>query len=159
MLSAVSATIAAVLVAVNLYLSGRREQSRWAREALVDVFVAFLNAGFVGAGAVTRLVGLPPTATDAEVRRYRDEIAEAHRSETEMLTRMRLLTTPVVVEAAVDLHMAVHTCTDLAETRRSDRLADANDRIWEARHRFLAAAKSEIGLDPAVSPVRHQSSR
>ena len=45
-LSATAASIAAVLTAINLYVTGRRERAKWAREALVDAFIAFLDESF-----------------------------------------------------------------------------------------------------------------
>jgi len=160
MLSAVSATVAAVLVAINLYVSGRREQSRWAREALIDIFITFLNAGFSGGAACNRLTAASAGSSEAEVLRYREEIQQAHQTETEMLTRMRLLTVPAVVEAAVGLHVAMHAYTDLVSDdlpvltgRERDVI---NDQIWQARRSFLAVAKAEIGLKPEVSFARHE---
>ena len=160
MLSAVSATVAAVLVAVNLYISGRREQSRWAREALVDIFIAFLDAGFSGSAAGNRLSVTASADSEVRILHYRQEIEQAHRTETEMLTKMRLLTTPAVVEAAMGLHVATHAFTDLVSEDLpglSGQERDLiNDRIWQARRSFLAAAKAEIGLRPEVSFVRHE---
>jgi hypothetical protein len=160
LLSAVSATIAAILVAVNLYVSGRRERNRWARDVLVDVFVIFLTAGFEGSGACNRLLESRRLNRESEILAYRESIKVAHRTETEMLTKMRLLTSPAVVEAAMRLHVATHANVDFAEGRlpgSSHEEQDAvNDRVWQARRSFLAAAKTEIGLKPMVSIITHQ---
>jgi cytochrome c556 len=159
LLSAVSATIAAILVAANLYLSGRREQNRWARDALVDVFVTFLDAGFSGHSACTRLTRSIRANAEQEISDYRERIARAHQTETEMLTKMRLLTGPAVVEAAMVLHVAIHAYVDSINAsvgslpqREQDA---AQDQVWRARRSFLAAAKTEIGLKPKVSSITH----
>jgi hypothetical protein len=112
LLSAISATIAAILVAANLYISGRREQNRWARDALVDVFVTFLDAGFSGHSACNRSTRSLRINAEQDISDYREKIARAHQTETEMLTKLRLLTGPAVVEAAMGLHVAIHAYVD-----------------------------------------------
>jgi hypothetical protein len=159
LLSAVSATIAAILVAANLYISGRREQNRWARDALVDVFVTFLDAGFGGHSACNRLTKALRVNAEADISDYREKIDRAHQTETEMLTKMRLLTSPAVVEAAMGLHLAIHAYLDFINANvRSlppGEQDEADDQVWRARRSFLAAAKTEIGLKPKVSSIRH----
>src|SRR5262249_3590095 len=49
-LSAIAATIAAVLAGFTLYLSGRREHRQWLRNSLVDSYVNYLAASFERAG-------------------------------------------------------------------------------------------------------------
>jgi hypothetical protein len=84
LLSAISATIAAILVAANLYISGRREQNRWARDALVDVFVTFLDAGFSGHSACNRSTRSLRINAEQDISDYREKIARAHQTETEI---------------------------------------------------------------------------
>jgi hypothetical protein len=159
LLSAGAATIAAILAALNLYISGRRERNRWARDALVDVFVIFLNAGFDGVSACNRLAELGELHVDEEAPDYRERIAGAHQTETEMLTKMRLLTSPAVIEAAMRLHVATHTYVDSIERNLpgvpQDERDAAQEQVWRARRSFLAAAKTEIGLNPRVSSITH----
>ena len=50
-LSAVAATIAAVCAGGTLYFSGRREQRKWLREALIEAYIDFLEASFAGSPA------------------------------------------------------------------------------------------------------------
>jgi hypothetical protein len=45
-LTAGAASVAALLSGVNLYVSGRREEQRWNREALIEAFVTFVGASF-----------------------------------------------------------------------------------------------------------------
>jgi len=48
-----AAGIAALLSGINLYVSGRREEHRWNREALIEAFVTFLGASFTLNAACT----------------------------------------------------------------------------------------------------------
>lgn len=57
-LSAVAARLAAVLAGVNLYVTGRRELTKWAREVLVDAFTALLTGSFQGVDACKRATRL-----------------------------------------------------------------------------------------------------
>ena len=158
-LSAIAATIAAVLAAINLHVTGRREQNRWAREVLVDVFVTFLNAGFESGGACNRLIESIGIEGEQDGSGHWKTIATAHRTETEMLTKMRLLAAPAVVNAAVNLHAATHAYVDIVQ-RNPTRVPEdegnaAKKNVWQMRYLFLAAAKSEIGLEPNISTARH----
>ena len=45
-ISAVAATVAAVLAGINIYLTRRGENVKWARETLVETFTEFLDASF-----------------------------------------------------------------------------------------------------------------
>jgi hypothetical protein len=63
-LTAGAASVAALLSGVNLYVSGRREEQRWNREALIEAFVTFVGASFatgtsIDPDAVARLLWLP----------------------------------------------------------------------------------------------------
>jgi hypothetical protein len=46
LISAIAAIAAAVFAGVNLWITGRREHSQWARQALVESLVEFMNASF-----------------------------------------------------------------------------------------------------------------
>jgi hypothetical protein len=71
-----------------------------------------------------------------------------------MLTKIRLLAQPPVVEAAMNLHMAIHALGAAAE-RGLQSLADAPDTVWRERNRFLTVARAEMGIRPEVSSVVH----
>ena len=121
--------------------------------------MTFLDAGFEGSAACNRLAGSPGDDEDQGGAVYLERIASAHHTETEMLTKMRLLTRPAVVEAAMALHLATHEHVDLVQTTLPEVPEEgrnaALEQVWQARRSFLAVAKSEIGLEPDVSPVTH----
>jgi hypothetical protein len=54
-LTAGAASVAALLSGVNLYVSGRREEQRWNREALIEAFVTFVGASFFPSTRLVRL--------------------------------------------------------------------------------------------------------
>ena len=47
LISAIAAIAAAVFAGVNLWISGRRVHSQWARQALVESLVEFMNASLM----------------------------------------------------------------------------------------------------------------
>ncbi len=59
LVSAVAATTGAVLAGVTVYISGRRDESKWRREVLLETCEAFLNASFETARAGGQLAGFP----------------------------------------------------------------------------------------------------
>jgi hypothetical protein len=163
-LSALAAISAAVLAGLNLYFSGRREHNKWTREVLVDVLVSFLNASFDSAKFCNRLADMrrsddgPYSLADIQ-----SGITAAHDEQTSMLTKMRLLATPRVVDAAMRLHLANHSYVDFVEAAGpapdQETQAAAGEVVWEARRAFLTVAKVEIGLRRDVSSVTHAMTR
>jgi hypothetical protein len=158
LVSAGAASLAALLAGVNLYLSGRRERHKWAREALVEVFFTFLSASFDIGSACRRLVrarldGAAPEELGDLVKR----IDELHQVQTAALTRIRLLASGGAVESAVGLHLADHAVVDLAR-RTEESLAEDEFRSCRelrayraARDDFVLAAKKAMGI-PALRP-------
>ncbi|GAA3912555.1 hypothetical protein Aau02nite_66660 [Amorphoplanes auranticolor] len=60
----------------------------------------------------------------------------AHDEQTETLTKMRLLTTPPVVEAAMGLHVAGHAYVDFVESApepEPEAQRVAGEEVWRAR--------------------------
>ena len=103
--SAVAAAVAAVLAGWNLYLSGRREHVRWARDALVDTFVDFLTASYDHKDVCRRLLRSAPGAGTAGASQVLlDRAQDAHDQMMRCITRLRMLTTEDAVEAALRLH-------------------------------------------------------
>ncbi|MCX4093612.1 hypothetical protein [Nocardia sp. alder85J] len=92
-LSAVAASMAAVLSSATLYLSGRRDHRRWLREALIEAYVDFLGASFATGGPKARSLSTDDTDPEA-LARTKNDSDEAHRLQTERLTRLRLIARP-----------------------------------------------------------------
>ena len=157
--TAAAAGLAAVLAAVNLYVSGRRELRKWTREALVEALVVFLDASFRQTGVCR---ALPPStpAPDAEQRRLQAAAVEAHDIETDTLTRLRLLAPSRVVKAAEALHQAEHEMVDafFAESpMRTEDIDDALAPARRAREQFLQSARSALQLgDTATIEHSHR---
>src|SRR2546430_1497120 len=144
--SAVAAALAALLAALNLYYSGRRERQRWVRETLVDLLIRYLDASFAASRAAQRSHGETGIELREEARRAIDD---AHDTQDAALTKLRLITGRAMVDAAFNLHGAVHAFVDVATAipqRTDDDLRRAREELWQARHRFVAAGKRAVGL-------------
>jgi hypothetical protein len=153
--TAAAAGLAAILSAANLWVAGRRELDRWAREALVEALVSFFDTSFKLRSSCRKLIFLTPEAESA-IQELRLEIVEAHDLETDTLTRLRLLAPSRVVIAAEDLHEADHNIIDtyFAESPQAEfRQALVSTRI--ARTQFLSAARSAFRLRDTAA-IRHR---
>ncbi|WP_405430385.1 hypothetical protein [Micromonospora sp. NBC_00617] len=98
--SAVAATIAAIFAGAGLVAAARRENTKWAREELVDSLSAFLDASFTCKGIVKDGIRMIDDLSRSEVD---DIYRRAHDVELrmrEVQTRLRLLATPEIVDAA-----------------------------------------------------------
>jgi hypothetical protein len=134
-----AAAVAATLAGTNLFLSERREQSKWVREALIEAYVAFLQASFE-LGKVTRqLRSARPADRIAEVRGLEKRAGRLHEQQTEVLTRLRLLALPMIIRAAEDLDENDHAVTDLALAAVP---ADETDWADARRRRQLARGRA-----------------
>nr|BFE63791.1 hypothetical protein GCM10020063_083170 [Dactylosporangium thailandense] len=153
-ISAVAASIAAVLTAVNLYITGRRDHTKWAREALVEVMVAFVDASFEGKDAVKHGIrdGKPdawPPAPDAQCRT--DALA-AKQQMGVMQSRLRLLATPEVVDAAQVLRAASAEYVKLLDADHAvavEQDAGQRSRLWTLRQDFMNESKRALTLPRA----------
>jgi len=149
-ISAVAATIAAILAAVNIYLTRRSEKVKWARETLVETFTQFLDASFESKNAI-KLAARTALADPGspEIERLRQEAARAEAEMRSLQTRLRLLTTPALVEAAQSLRFAVRDYIDSlgdlgAISPQSDKAL--RDELWRRREAFIAAVKEVLSL-------------
>lgn len=146
-ISAIAATIAAILAAVNVYLTRRNADIKWARETLVETFTQFLGASFDGKNAVkaaARTALDDPTSPEVESLRQ-----EARRIETDMRnlqTRMRLLTTPEVVEAAQALRYGVRDYLASLDSISPETDKVLRDELWRRREAFVVAVKNVLSL-------------
>jgi len=110
LLAAIAATAAAVFAGVNLWLLGRREHSQWARQALVESLVKFMNASFDVTRACARGDRLSEQgSTLQELQELKRETEDAlHEVQMPIITRLRLLCPPGVADTAVALHAQDH---------------------------------------------------
>jgi hypothetical protein len=155
LLTAGAASVAALLSGVNLYVSGRRAEHRWNRDALIEAFVTFVGASFSLNAACT--AGGRLGRNDQDSRKYALQAIDAHDTETHTLTRLRLLASSVLVAEAEALHGAEHR---LIEVSFSDDPAEQAERqarrttVRKARERLVKAARADLHLRDAA-PITH----
>jgi hypothetical protein len=103
LLSAIAASIAAILTLVNLWLTGRREGLAWKRAALETAFVDFLTAAYANRQAAKEIAALDENRWSF---RTRDEwVRQADASHETMLgcaTRLRILASDDMAETALE---------------------------------------------------------
>jgi hypothetical protein len=153
-ISAIAAALAALLAALNLYYSGRRERQRWVRETVVDLLVQYLEASFAASRGADRLRA---ETTDEARTTAQQAMDDAHDAQDAALTKLRLITNRAMVDAAFALHAADHRFVNVATTTppcTDEKLRRARDDLWRARHRFVAAGKRAVGLPRQQSRVR-----
>jgi hypothetical protein len=153
-ISAIAAALAAVLAALNLYYSGRRERQHWVRETVVDLLVQYLDASFAASRAADHFGAETSDETRATARQAMDD---AHDTQDAALTKLRLTTTRAMVDAAFALHAVDHRFVNVATTTppcTDEKLRGAREDLWHARHRFVAAGKRVVGLPRQQSRVR-----
>ncbi|MFF1443369.1 hypothetical protein [Streptomyces sp. NPDC058295] len=130
---AAAVTSAATLI-VTTVVGGRRDQRRWARDALTDAFVAFLEASWRHSDLFREQVEGGPSPIGA---------AEAYEEMRSQLTRLRLLASGHALGACEELLRCQKKIGRTTPgTARQGALADAS----QARRAVVAAAKSEMGL-------------
>lgn len=131
---AAAATSTATLIVTTL-VGGRREQHRWARDALTDAFVAFLEASWAHSDAVRSAP--PETDTASEVAQ------DLYREMRSQLTRLRLLASHHVLRAGEDLLRCQRALHEAAPgPAREAALAEAA----ACRRVVVDTAKKEMGL-------------
>lgn len=156
-LSAGAATIAAVLAGLNLVVSGRREHAQWAREALADAFASYLDASFecglaCREATVARFRGTRPDRLDD----LRERLDEAHETQMQALTRLRLLSTRGVAASAQALHTVEHDlvklCFEGTGAPDSAAIAEVRERLRRARELMIEAARTSMHLRGESDP-------
>jgi hypothetical protein len=146
--TACAAGLAAVFAGVNLYISGRRELDKWTRETLIEIFATFLDASFAHSSAC-RDFCLASSSQTRESSQQRSVILATHNRETEILTRLRILAPPPVVQAALNLFDAEYGLSEpcFKDDPISIETYYALIRpVHHSRARFIEAARSALGL-------------
>ena len=138
--------MAAVLSGVNLYVSGRRALDQWTRDSLLETLTELLQASFDFATACRVIMRDRPTSTKRE--RLRREMLEVHAVEAEALTRLRLVGTPSVVEAARALLEAEYRLAEpcFVEQVLLGQYDELIKPVHARRADFIEAARAALGL-------------
>ncbi|MCL2552311.1 MAG: hypothetical protein FWE15_27330 [Actinomycetia bacterium] len=131
---AAAVTSAATLVVTTL-VGGRREQHRWARDALTDAFVAFLAASWRHSDVARTGPPGDPAVRPGLAREYGEMRSQ--------LTRLRLLTSDDVVATGERL---LHLQRRVQEAETPQVQSEALEAVSEARMTVVAAAKKAMGL-------------
>ncbi|MEU8794561.1 hypothetical protein [Streptomyces sp. NPDC048643] len=116
-------------------VGGRRERHRWARDALTDAFVAFLEASWAHSDVVHSLPGTADTDTGEAQHLYREMRSQ--------LTRLRLLASPDVLRSGEELLRRQRAVQDAAPGAAREA---ALDKAAACRRVVVTAAKKEMGL-------------
>ncbi|MFD6293844.1 hypothetical protein ACFWFU_03300 [Streptomyces sp. NPDC060235] len=130
---AAALTSAATLI-VTTVVSGRRDQRRWARDALTDAFVAFLEASWKHSDLFHAQMegGAHPRGA-----------AEAYTEMRSQLTRLRLLASGHALASCEGL---LRCQKEVDQSAPGPARQNALRRASQARRTVVAAAKNEMGL-------------
>ena len=161
-LSAIAATVAAALAGINLYVSGRRENTRWIRKILVDAYTNYLGVSFETTDTCSKVLHIRMSGEhhEQELEDLRTRIGLAHDEQTATLTRLRLLSTRQVVEAAEEVHRTDHAVVELVFQGipvSPDVVRDARLSAHDSRERMVRAARASMKLGGAVAHIRDAS--
>jgi hypothetical protein len=152
-----SSVAAALFSGISLYLSGKREERRWRRDALLNTYQRFIELSFERSFKTVLGIrvrrGIEPDDPDE----LRKEESELHLEYDSLLTRIRLLGNGDVVAASERLHASDQELVQLS--LRSDAPATASDcdtfekerqRNRQAKEALLKAARETLGFEPTA---------
>jgi|SRR5271170_1194356 hypothetical protein len=147
-----AAGLAAILAAVNLYVTGRREHNKWTRDTLVELFVTFLDASFKHSSACSALLRATPGY--GEPHQLRAAVLAAHDVELETLTRLRILAPSRVVAAAQALLVSEHQLAASSFSENTSRAEDDIHKLYisvqRARAEFLVSTRTTLRVPEAA---------
>ncbi|MFK0187928.1 hypothetical protein ACIQV1_27395 [Streptomyces rubiginosohelvolus] len=134
-LAAWAAAVSSVAtLTITTVVSGRRDHRRWAREALTDAFVAFLEASWRHSDTVRALASQAPI--DPEL------VQPAYAEMRSQLTRLRLLASGSVLQAGEEL---LRLQRELQMSDHESR-GTAQERVSAGRRKVVECAKKDMGL-------------
>jgi len=156
---AVTAITAAVFSGLTLLLTGHRETRKWRRETLLDAVAQFLDGSF--GRAYRRIYRLRRSGHDGEVlNALKKRTEEAQRSQDDALTKIRLLASAEVVQAAEKLRKAdeeMFMQVVLAKTLPTEEVYESlRLRQKSAREDLIKETRDVLGLDSGA-PIAHYS--
>lgn len=149
-LSAVAATVAAILTGFNLYLSRRQEDIKWSRSVLMDTFGQFLDASFRSKDAVKAAYKISRSgASPVQITALRQEAVAAELEMRVLQTRLLLLGSAELVGAAQSLRTGVKAYIAILDEQNP--VAVEVDRqlraaLWEGRNAFVVVAKKSLSI-------------
>lgn len=151
LLSACAATIAVVLAAFSLRVTGRREHLSWVRSALEGIFVESLNASYDHVEACKHIGQLRRgEQSHRPEAAWLDIAADAHSVMIRSVTRLRVLTSDKLAKLALELHersdveMEILDAGDVSGFFR-DRQVRGKE-FEERRSVFIAEAQRLLGI-------------
>jgi hypothetical protein len=151
------AASAAASAGINLFVSVRSEHRKWAREALIEAFIAYKSTSLQSDRACRMATEMRNKgATDERLDDLRQRTQTACDAQDQVLTRLRLLSTASVAQAAVDVHDLDHELVNLSFTAIDPpadlALDEVRQRLRVARDRLIAAGRSSLYLRGRVQP-------
>jgi hypothetical protein len=157
-LTACAAVVAAVLSAVTLYVTGRRAERAWRRDALVDALEGYAATSFARLSLSNKVMARRRSgAAPAEWTDLTERDRDLHGEHNDRLTRLRLLANPRVVQAAEDLHVADDEVLSVAlattaapDAAEETAIVDLKQADQIAKKHFFDEARRELGLGPAA---------
>jgi hypothetical protein len=153
--AAIGAVIAAALAAINLVITGRRENLSWVRSALEGAFVDFLTASYNQRGASKHLFALmrgsPSRHTEAE---WRNIAIEAHEAMLDGITRLRVLASDDTAELAWEVMRQADLDIELIYQGKFDEyeatIDERRDEFLRVRDLFTARARKLLRIRHAL---------
>jgi hypothetical protein len=136
LVGAVAASAAAGLSAATLWLTSRWQERTWRRDALVEVISGFMDASFRSVG--NRAFEARRAGSNLEL--IKAELDEIHVQFLNNLTKLRLLASREVINAAVDLHKLEDKAIDVVF--KDSVLMSASD--WNELEKQRMAARTAV---------------
>jgi hypothetical protein len=152
--AAVAALAAAALSGLTLYVAGRRETRKWLRETLVEALTQFLDASFERPGRHIYQSLRTEPAIDIKPDDYRKQSDNASDVQKVALTKIRLLASRPVVQAAETLHKIENETAalvfDYGSTESDSEWAQLRAARRAAREALISEARNVLGLDESA---------
>jgi hypothetical protein len=148
---------AALFSGISLYLSGKREERRWRRDALLNTYQRFIELSFERSFKTVLGIRVRRGIEPGDLDDLRQEESELHLEYDSLFTRIRLLGNGDVVHASETLHTSDQELVQLglrsdapATDSDSDTFEIERQRNRRAKETLLNAARATLGFEPAA---------
>ena len=156
---AAAAFAAALFSGVSLYLTGKREERRWRRDALFKIYQRFIELSFERSLKAVLGIKVRRGTPPFDLEELADEEWLLHQEYDGLLTSLRLLGVSEMVHAAETLHKRDQELVVLA-LRSEEAVTDIDFETFErkreenrqAKQSMLDAARASLALD-AAAPI------